>query len=247
MPALGGLRSAAESLTAPVLRRVAVERWPRWAVRVNGVQAPRGIVPHDRPSPRGGAHIGIVLQLLDDVRSVPGDVAECGVYRGGTLVPMGLHLRRQGGGKHLYGFDSFQGFDDAVEVDIALGGSASADKRVGGFADASFTQVERRVRRFGVGDAVTLVPGYFSDTLERRAGLTFSFVHLDCDIYESYKECLKFFYPRMNRGGVILFDEYNDPPWPGCNLAVDEFLADRPERPVEIERDNFQKWFITKQ
>jgi hypothetical protein len=45
---------------------------------------------------------------------------------------------------------------------------------------------------------------------------------------------------------VILFDEYNDPPWPGCNLAIDQFLADKPERPVEIERDNFQKWYIRK-
>lgn len=33
---------------------------------------------------------------------------------------------------------------------------------------------------------------------------------------------------------------------PGCNLAIDEFLADKPERPIEIEIDNFQKWYIQK-
>ena len=43
---------------------------------------------------------------------------------------------------------------------------------------------------------------------------------------------------------IILFDEYNDAPWPGCNKAVDEFLRDKPETPQEIEIDNYQKWFI---
>jgi hypothetical protein len=48
------------------------------------------------------------------------------------------------------------------------------------------------------------------------------------------------------KGGVILLDEYDDPPWPGCNKAVDEFLADKPEKPVAIQSDNFVKYFIRK-
>ena len=70
-----------------------------------------------------------------------------------------------------------------------------------------------------------LVSGYFRDTLQEFSELRFSFVHLDCDIYASYMECLEFFYPRLAPGGIILLDEYNDPPWPGCNKAVDEFLT----------------------
>jgi hypothetical protein len=46
---------------------------------------------------------------------------------------------------------------------------------------------------------------------------------------------------------VFLFDEYNDPPWPGCNKAVDEVLSDKPEKPMEIESEGFQKWYIRKQ
>lgn len=71
-------------------------------------------------------------------------------------------------------------------------------------------------------------------------------MHLDCDLYGSYKECLEFFYPRMNLGAIVLFDEYNDPPWPCCNQAVDEFLGDKPEKLEEIERPNHQKYFFTK-
>jgi hypothetical protein len=46
--------------------------------------------------------------------------------------------------------------------------------------------------------------------------------------------------------GIILVDEYNDPPWPGCNKAVDEFLMDKPEVLERIESDNYEKWFFAK-
>ena len=50
----------------------------------------------------------------------------------------------------------------------------------------------------------------------------------------------------MSPGGIVLFDEYNDPPWPGCNLAIDEFLADKPEKLMAITMNNYEKYFIQK-
>jgi hypothetical protein len=57
---------------------------------------------------------------------------------------------------------------------------------------------------------------------------------------------MEFFYPRMEKGGIILFDEYNDPPWIGCNKAIDEFLEDKPESPILITSDNQMKYYIAK-
>lgn len=45
---------------------------------------------------------------------------------------------------------------------------------------------------------------------------------------------------------MVLLDEYNDPPWPGCNKAVDEFLIGKQETLEIIERDYYQKWFFVK-
>jgi O-methyltransferase len=112
--------------------------------------------------------------------------------------------------------------------------------------ETSYELVAGKVRLFNLQN-VELHRGFFENTLQQCAKLTFSFVHLDCDVYDAYMECLKFFYPRMPVGGIILFDEYNDPPWPGCNKAIDEFLADRPERCELIDRDNYQKYYIVKQ
>jgi len=44
----------------------------------------------------------------------------------------------------------------------------------------------------------------------------------------------------------MLINGYNDPPWPGCNKAVDEFLLGKPEELQLLEMDNFQKVFFCK-
>jgi dTDP-rhamnose C3-O-methyltransferase len=40
---------------------------------------------------------------------------------------------------------------------------------------------------------------------------------------------LEALWPRVNRGGVVIFDEYGIHDWPGETAAVDEFFADKPE------------------
>jgi O-methyltransferase len=174
-------------------------------------------------------------------------VAECGVHRGKTLVPLSIYLHSGGSPKRIFGFDSFEGFPaDELKEEIGLSAhGGDPNKNEAGFKDTSVALVRGKLVLFGLDD-VKLHKGYFSDTLAKCSNEVFSFVHLDCDLYGSYKDCLEFFYPRLNTGGIILFDEYNDPPWPGCNKAVDEFLADKPEQLQSIERQNYQKYFFRK-
>jgi hypothetical protein len=60
-------------------------------------------------------------------------------------------------------------------------------------------------------------------------GVRFSLVHLDCDLYAPTRAALEAFWPRLARGGVMLFDEYAIKDWPGETAAVDEYFADKPE------------------
>lgn len=239
-------RPAAELVAYTAIRSLPLGMIPARVGQLVDVATPATVIPNSEPSPLGTANINIILALLERTASIAGDIAECGVFRGATLVPTALTIKRRGLAKRVHGFDSFEGFDDAIDRDLALGGADDGDKRRGGFSHTSYQMVASKVLRLGLADIVQLHRGYFRDTLHKSAHLRFSFVHLDCDIYDSYRECLEFFYPRLTPGGIILLDEYNDPPWPGCNMAVDEFLADKVERPVEIERDNYLKWYIAK-
>ncbi len=233
-------------LLAHHFRSRRLSEWPRWVADLLEVKTPSSVAFKGQASPTGGSNIKIILSLLDRTIQVPGDIAECGVFKGNSLVALAIYLREKESNKKIYGLDSFQGFDESVNTDIELGGAENSEKRLHGFSGTSYPHVSAKVRRFGLTDVISLRPGYFSETLDKLPGSRYSFVHLDCDIYESYRQCLTYFYSRMSPGGVILLDEYNDPPWPGCNLAVDEFLADKPEKPVLIEMDNYQKYYITK-
>jgi len=57
-------------------------------------------------------------------------------------------------------------------------------------------------------------------------------VHFDVDLYESTLACLRFFYPRMLPGGVMLSHDYSI--LAGVRKAVDEFLDGKPEKPIEL-------------
>jgi len=232
--------------TLPLMKHWPIDRCPGWLGTLHHIRVPGNVQPQPEESPAGGANARILFRLLESTLGLEGDVAECGVWKGQMLLPTGLFIKRRAPHKRVWGFDSFQGLNETVATDLSLGGDQDVRKRVGGFSDTSYLTIARRVRRFGLEDTVRLVPGYFQDTLARHTTLRFSFVHLDCVLYESYKLTLEFFYPRLARGGVILLDEYNDPPWPGCTRAVDEFLAGKPETVQRTSSDRYVKFFIRK-
>jgi hypothetical protein len=238
-------KEAIASNAGALLRFVPIGKWPASVSRLTGVVTPQAVVPHPDPSSAGGANIKILFDVLERTRGIPGNVAECGVWRGRTLVAMGLYLQQQNSPKTIFGFDSFQGFDASVKRDLLLGGTDVDVKRIGGFDNTSYALVQRKLNAFRLHN-VRLEPGFFQESLVRCNAEQFSFVHLDCDIYESYSICLEFFYPRLSPGGIVLFDEYNDTSWPGANRAVDEFFAGKPEQPQSMTKDNFEKWFVVK-
>jgi O-methyltransferase len=75
---------------------------------------------------------------------------------------------------------------------------------------------------------------------------TYCFIHVDCDIYESHLDCLNLLYDRLVPGGIVVFDDYAQPKWPGATRAVDEFFADRPERPVKLASRQNPAWYVRK-
>ncbi len=240
------IRRTGTAALGPVMRHVPIGYWPGAAADLFEIKLPCNVRPQPVSSPAGGANINAIFDLLNRVRHLPGDIAECGVFRGSTLIPMALRIAQSGDDKHVIGFDSFEGFDAAIAADLLLGGDEDPQKRQGGFSQTSLGFVAGRVSALGLTRRVTLIPGYFDRTLPTAPERRYSFVHLDCDIHASYQQCLTYFFPRLVPGGIILLDEYNDPPWPGCNKAVDDFLAARPETVQPIVHDGFEKYFIVK-
>ena len=161
----------------------------------------------------------VFLECLRKTQAVPGDIAEMGVYYGGTAWLGAVELLDMKSNKHFYLMDSFEGF---ASPDSALDPSVSERKMA--IANREFKQFSGF---FSLFPNTSIHKGYFSDTLRDIKNGRFSFVHIDCDLYNPTKECLEFFWPRLSPNGLILIHDYVVSPWSyiGVKKAVDEFLA----------------------
>lgn len=151
---------------------------------------------------------------LDSLRRCGGEIAECGVYKGGTAKI----LAELAGDRPLFLFDTFEGMpqtDPARDL-----------HRSGDFSDTDIASVRSYLSEH---KSVTCVPGLIPDSLEAVRDRHFCFVHIDLDIYSAIKSACEFFYPRIQPGGWLLFDDYGYSSCPGARAAVDEFFADKPE------------------
>lgn len=182
------------------------------------------------------AHVELFKQTL----GVPGDIAELGVFRGLGLFTWANLLEAYCVGdrtKIVFGFDNWAGFSKFSPQDGAMyegagkviGGfnpgqyQAELDSAIGIFDSDRFIPQKKRIR---------LVPGDIEQTVrafvDENQGVRFSLVHFDCDLYAPTKAALEAIWPRVSRGGVVMFDEYGIHDWPGEAKAVDEFFADKP-------------------
>lgn len=160
----------------------------------------------------------VLFQLARALKDAAGDIAEVGVFKGGTAFLTATAAPR----KVLHLFDTFEGMP---EVDAAIDGH-----RAGDFADARFDDVRSFLAPFG--ERIAFHKGYFPETAVGLEERRFALVYVDVDIYQSVKDALEFFYPRLVPGGVMVFDDFDSPKCQGVRKAIDAFLADKPERPV---------------
>lgn len=157
---------------------------------------------------------------------LPGDIAECGVYRGGTACLL-AETMIEGGlrGKQLHLFDTFEGMPESANAD-------NSSHKKGDFGDTSLDHVKSILtgRTF-----VTFNPGYIPKTLQAVQDRKFAMVHIDVDLYQSTRDAFEFFYPRVSPGGVMVCDDYGAPAYiEAARRAVDEFFKDKPEKPISL-------------
>ncbi|TQE84012.1 TylF/MycF/NovP-related O-methyltransferase [Leptospira noguchii] len=178
------------------------------------------------------AHIELFKMTLD----VPGDIAELGVFRGTGLMTWANLLESYCIGdrtKIVWGFDNWKGFT-SFETEDGLE-NKNAQKEIGGFnPEAYYKELVDAIEIFDQDrfipnkPRIKLIDGQIEEIIpqfiKENPGVRFSLIHFDCDLYTPTKIALKYLYPLLSRGGIMLFDEYGIHDWPGETKAVDEFL-----------------------
>ncbi len=178
-----------------------------------------------------------IAALVDAVRyvarhAIPGDVVECGVWRGGSMMAVARTLLELDDLRSLHLFDTFDGMPPPGDVDRDRSGASAADllatsdrESSSVWARSPLDEVRRNLAATGYPpERIRFVVGRVEETVPDRAPASIAILRLDTDWYESTRHELVHLFPRLSVGGVLIIDDYGH--WEGARKAVDEYLAE---------------------
>lgn len=178
-------------------------------------------------------------------RNIPGAFAECGVWRGGSVLAMVLALQREGvTDRDIYLYDTFEGMTKPSDLDTSDFDIPALDR---------WTQARHKGQNawphwfnaeifnldlvkgvlYDTGypkERLHFVQGMVEETIPARVPSQLALLRLDTDWYESTRHELVHLYPILGRGGVLIIDDYGH--WKGCRKAVDEYFSEQEPAPL---------------
>jgi len=182
--------------------------------------------------------------LFNKVIEVPGDIIECGVFKGSGIFTW-LKLKQilsPNSFKKIIGFDFF----NTKELVEGLSG-IDRERMDNLFKQRKFDLTEDYIEYlnkmiidagFNDGD-FELIKGDVCKTsfefISKRPGAKISLLYLDLDLEKPTYESLTAFWPRVSKGGIVVFDEYAYHQWSEA-LGVDKFVD---ENNLQVKILNF--------
>ncbi len=147
--------------------------------------------------------LGLIAQAL--MSTYDGCILECGSFKGGTTVFMGLLLNEWRDARHVYALDTFAG------MPVPTANDHETVFQAGTFTETSYEGVTQYVQEHGLANQVSLLKGMVQDTLPgvllKEPHVSFALV--DTDQYQGTLASLKLIVPKLQENGIILVDDYN--------------------------------------
>lgn len=165
---------------------------------------------------------------------IPGDIVECGAYRGGSLMVSALTLKSMGVlDKKIYAYDTYEGMSVPTGIDVNVNGLQAVEyynetKNADQTSPWCYSSIEETRRNlFSTGypkDKFVLVKGKVEDTIPASMPHQISLLRMDSDWYESTYHELKHLFPLLASRAVIIIDDYGH--WGGQKKAVDQYFKE---------------------
>jgi hypothetical protein len=164
----------------------------------------------------------LIPQTLRRLVNVSGEAAEIGCFRGLSAYVACSTLQSLGRTIPFHIFDSFEGLSKQSQIDRSP--LRPSSKRGGNDFVCSEEETRENLKEFSF---VKFYKGWIPNRFPEVASVSFSYVHIDVDLYEPTLASIGFFWPRMNAGGVLILDDYGTLYFPGARKALDEYFSSR--------------------
>jgi hypothetical protein len=150
---------------------------------------------------------------------IEGDIVECGVWKGGSMMLIAKRLDRHGlKNKKLFLFDTFEGMSTPGSEDISMLNHETAkdllDKsnKLHGdnvWCNSSLEEVRTNLSTIEYPqNQIFYIKGKVEDTLPHDSIQNICLLRLDTDWYESTRHELETLYDRLVIGGILIIDDY---------------------------------------
>jgi hypothetical protein len=147
------------------------------------------------------------------------DFVEAGCWRGHSSYIIAEFIKKKNITFHI--FDSFEGLSSSSPKDGNFFFRKDRKRIEQQFASDEFFVKNTVLKKF---DFVKSYKGWIPSRFKEVENKKFSFVHIDLVLYKPTLDTLKFFYPRLVKGGVIVSNVYNSSVFPGEKRAWDEYF-----------------------
>jgi O-methyltransferase len=186
--------------------------------------------------------------------AIPGDIVECGVWRGGSMMMAALSLLALGDkSRRLILFDTFEGLPKPdQDKDIDIWGHSNYNEWTrhqrsetsSDWACASLEEVRRNMESTGYPmENISFVKGMVQETVPSHVPEAIALLRLDTDWYASTACEMRYLYPRLREQGVLIIDDYGH--LKGQRQAIDEYFAEKRE-PVLLNRIDYSGRLVIK-
>ncbi len=168
---------------------------------------------------------------------ISGDFVECGVWRGGCPMLMGLMCQKYNVSRKVWLFDTFAGMPRPDEKDYmitsvsqsaqSIWNKQSINSNSSKWCLAPEEEVRDNLLKVGLDiSQFIFVKGLVENTIPCEGLNEISVLRLDTDWYSSTKHELLHLFPIVVNGGIVIIDDYGS--WAGSKKAVDEFMTAEP-------------------
>ena len=166
--------------------------------------------------------------------NIPGDMVECGIWRGGSSMMIALTLEALGDrSRNIYLYDTYTGMTEPENIDVRSKDGMEQISRWQAFqrdgynewAHATLPEVRANMATTGYPEnQLHFVVGEVETTIPTTVPENISLLRLDTDWYRSTRHELIHLYPRLSRQGALIIDDYGA--YEGSRKATDEYFAD---------------------
>ena len=196
-----------------------------------------------------------IIETIEHIikKNIPGDMMECGVFKGGNIALFAYEAWEKGLDKTVWAYDTFSGVPyaelESIDTELysdRLAGTSVTDRYVNDrWCSCDIAQVKSNIDNAlsvlcdgsinieTITQRIRYISGSVLDTIPRDLPDTISFVRLDMDIAQPTRHALNHIWPRLSVGGVIHVDDYNC--FEGVHQVIDSFFSDKAVYMQEID------------